>query len=280
MTGRAEAGSLNLMAYCSQFLRCRVIAQPLLRLQLLLLLLQLVLLLLPPSCALREVTCPTPRSVAHADIQVKSYSVKSRERYVCHSGFKRKAGTSSLTECILDQSSNIAHWREPNLKCIRDPSLVQPSSTMSTKEFLTSSEKGFTVEPEASTSLKSDTTVATETVVVSTSNSFSSTTHTASSALAGTILKPVSEEISSEPPSATVIMTTRNWSFTVLAQTTAQTVEQSSPSTHGIIPALVIVYAAYRLCNRRRNPIEENPVGMERIPMARRADNREEDVDS
>ncbi|XP_007503934.1 interleukin-15 receptor subunit alpha isoform X1 [Monodelphis domestica] len=295
MTRRAEAGSLNLMAYCSQFLRCWVISLPLLRLQLLLLLLPPLLLLLSPSGALREVTCPTPRSVEHADIQVKSYNVNSRERYVCHSGFKRKAGTSSLTECILEQNSNIAHWTEPNLKCIRDPSLVHqkpPSSTMSTKELLTSSEKGFTVEPEASTSPKSDTTVTTETVMVSTSIFFSSTTYTASPALAGTILKPVSKEISSEPPSATVI-TTRNWSFTVLAQTTAQTMEQSSPSTHGIITVAhysvmacvigVILFlsgAAYCFYRRRRNPIEENPVEMERIPMSGGADNREEGVDS
>ncbi|XP_007503935.1 interleukin-15 receptor subunit alpha isoform X2 [Monodelphis domestica] len=244
MTRRAEAGSLNLMAYCSQFLRCWVISLPLLRLQLLLLLLPPLLLLLSPSGALREVTCPTPRSVEHADIQVKSYNVNSRERYVCHSGFKRKAGTSSLTECILEQNSNIAHWTEPNLKCIRDPSLVHqkpPSSTMSTKELLTSSEKGFTVEPEASTSPKSDTTVTTETVMVSTSIFFSSTTYTASPALA----------VAHYSVMACVI---------------------------GVI--LFLSGAAYCFYRRRRNPIEENPVEMERIPMSGGADNREEGVDS
>ncbi|XP_072510337.1 interleukin-15 receptor subunit alpha isoform X2 [Notamacropus eugenii] len=161
------------MANCSQFLRCRVIALPLQWLQLLLLLL---LLHLPP-CVLREVTCPTPRSVEHANIQVKSHSVKSRERYVCNSGFKRQAGTSNLIRCVLDQNLNTAHWTETNLKCIRDPALVHQKP----KEPLTPDGKGFTIEPEAS---KSDTTVATKTVMVSTSVSLSSSTHTASPALA------------------------------------------------------------------------------------------------
>ncbi|XP_036616815.1 interleukin-15 receptor subunit alpha [Trichosurus vulpecula] len=272
------------MANCSQFLRCRVIALPLKLTQLLLLLLQL------PPCVLREVTCPTPRSVEHADIQVKSHSVKSRERYVCNSGFKRQAGTSNLIQCMLDQNSNTARWTETNLKCIRDPALVHQKPT---NELLTPDGKGFTVEPEAS---KSDTTVATETVMVSTSISLSSSIHTAPPALAGTVSKPVSKEISSEPPSATVIITTRNWSFTILAQTTTQTVEQSSPSTHGIITAAqrgaivsasvvvsisilgVILIYIYHI--RRRNPIPEHSVEMEEMPMRGETDNKEEGVES
>ncbi|CAO2595073.1 Interleukin-15 receptor subunit alpha, partial [Lemmus lemmus] len=63
-------------------------------------------------------TCPTPISVEHADIRVKNYSVNSRERYVCNSGFKRKAGTSTLTECVINKNTNTAHWTTPNLKCI------------------------------------------------------------------------------------------------------------------------------------------------------------------
>ncbi|XP_034499484.1 interleukin-15 receptor subunit alpha isoform X5 [Ailuropoda melanoleuca] len=114
------------------------------------------------------ITCPPPKSVEHADIRVKSYKVSSRERYTCNSGFKRKAGTSSLTECVLNETTNIAHWTIPNLKCIRDPSLthLRPSST--------EVPAGVTPEPE-STSLsgkepaftsKSDTTVATKPAVV------------------------------------------------------------------------------------------------------------------
>ncbi|XP_045867722.1 interleukin-15 receptor subunit alpha isoform X3 [Meles meles] len=76
----------------------------------------LLLLLLQPATP--GVTCPPPMSVEHADIRVKNYSLKSRERYTCNSGFKRKAGTSSLTECVFNETMNIAHWTVPNLKCI------------------------------------------------------------------------------------------------------------------------------------------------------------------
>uniref|UniRef100_A0A8C9AU06 Interleukin-15 receptor subunit alpha n=1 Tax=Phocoena sinus TaxID=42100 RepID=A0A8C9AU06_PHOSS len=76
----------------------------------------LLLLLGPPATP--GITCPTPTSVKHADIWVKSYKLNSRERYVCNSGFKRKAGTSSLTECVFNKTVNIAHWTTPNLKCI------------------------------------------------------------------------------------------------------------------------------------------------------------------
>nr|XP_058913485.1 interleukin-15 receptor subunit alpha isoform X2 [Kogia breviceps] len=77
------------------------------------------------------ITCPAPTSVKHADIRVKSYNLNSRERYVCNSGFKRKAGTSSLTECVFNKTLNLAHWTTPNLKCIRDASLThqRPPST-------------------------------------------------------------------------------------------------------------------------------------------------------
>ncbi|XP_017727947.1 PREDICTED: interleukin-15 receptor subunit alpha isoform X4 [Rhinopithecus bieti] len=85
----------------------------------------LLLLLRPP--ATRGITCPPPVSVEHADIRVKSYSLYSRERYICNSGFKRKAGTSSLTECVLNKATNIAHWTTPSLKCIK-PTASSPSS--------------------------------------------------------------------------------------------------------------------------------------------------------
>uniref|UniRef100_A0ABK0LQ40 Interleukin 15 receptor subunit alpha n=1 Tax=Rattus norvegicus TaxID=10116 RepID=A0ABK0LQ40_RAT len=121
------------------------------------------------SPARTGITCPTPISIEHADIRVKNYSVNSRERYVCNSGFKRKAGTSTLTECVINKNTNVAHWTTPNLKCIRDPSLahyspvptvVTPKVT-SQPESLSPPEK----EPEA-LSPKSDTTVATETAIV------------------------------------------------------------------------------------------------------------------
>ncbi|XP_043335802.1 interleukin-15 receptor subunit alpha isoform X1 [Cervus canadensis] len=123
----------------------------------------LLLLLLLGSPATPGITCPTPTSVEHADIRVKNYSINSRERYVCNSGFKRKAGTSSLTQCVFNETAKVAHWTTPNLKCIRDPSLShqRPPST--------AAPTGLTPEPESPTpsgkepdlTSKSDTKVAT-----------------------------------------------------------------------------------------------------------------------
>ncbi|KAM9091344.1 interleukin-15 receptor subunit alpha isoform 1-T1 [Megaptera novaeangliae] len=121
----------------------------------------LLLLLGPPATT--GITCPAPTSVKHADIRVKSYNLNSRERYVCNSGFKRKAGTSSLTECVFNKTVNIAHWTTPNLKCIRDPSLTHQTPPS------TAAPTGVTPEPdspnpsgkEPAFTSKSDTTVAT-----------------------------------------------------------------------------------------------------------------------
>uniref|UniRef100_A0A8C4MKV9 Interleukin-15 receptor subunit alpha n=1 Tax=Equus asinus asinus TaxID=83772 RepID=A0A8C4MKV9_EQUAS len=86
------------------------------------------------------ITCPTPTSVEHADIRVKSYNLSSKERYICNSGFKRKAGTSSLTECVLNKTTNLAHWTTPNLKCI---SVHQYSSRVVTGEYFSLSWQGL-----------------------------------------------------------------------------------------------------------------------------------------
>ncbi|XP_023086331.1 interleukin-15 receptor subunit alpha isoform X5 [Piliocolobus tephrosceles] len=98
-----------------------------------------------PVAGITGITCPPPVSVEHADIRVKSYSLYSRERYICNSGFKRKAGTSSLTECVLNKATNIAHWTTPSLKCIRDPLLARqrpaPPFTVTTA--------GVTPQPES-----------------------------------------------------------------------------------------------------------------------------------
>lgn len=63
-------------------------------------------------------TCSTPTSIEHANIRVKSYNENSRERYVCNSGFKRKAGTSSLTRCLRNEDTNVTEWTIPSLKCV------------------------------------------------------------------------------------------------------------------------------------------------------------------
>uniref|UniRef100_A0A2K6GZK7 Interleukin-15 receptor subunit alpha n=1 Tax=Propithecus coquereli TaxID=379532 RepID=A0A2K6GZK7_PROCO len=125
------------------------------------------LLVIPLPSPLAGITCPTPTSVEHADIRVKSYSVNSRERYVCNSGFKRKAGTSSLTECVLNKTTNTAHWTTPNLECIRDPSLTHQRPV----PFSTATPARVAPQPESpspsgkASSPRSDTTVATETAI-------------------------------------------------------------------------------------------------------------------
>ncbi|XP_060515353.1 interleukin-15 receptor subunit alpha isoform X3 [Panthera onca] len=95
------------------------------------LLLLLLLLLRPPATP--GVTCPPPTSVEHADIRVKSYKLNSTERYTCNTGFKRKAGTSTLTECVLNKTTNTAHWTIPNLKCIKPAFTSKSDSTVATK---------------------------------------------------------------------------------------------------------------------------------------------------
>ncbi|XP_042846900.1 interleukin-15 receptor subunit alpha isoform X5 [Panthera tigris] len=79
------------------------------------------------------VTCPPPTSVEYADIRVKSYKLNSTERYTCNTGFKRKAGTSTLTECVLNKTTNTAHWTIPNLKCIKPAFTSKSDSTVATK---------------------------------------------------------------------------------------------------------------------------------------------------
>uniref|UniRef100_A0A2K6P315 Interleukin-15 receptor subunit alpha n=1 Tax=Rhinopithecus roxellana TaxID=61622 RepID=A0A2K6P315_RHIRO len=160
----------------------------------------------------RGITCPPPVSVEHADIRVKSYSLYSRERYICNSGFKRKAGTSSLTECVLNKATNIAHWTTPSLKCIRDPLLARqrpaPPFTVTTAgvtpqpESLSSSGK----EPTAS-SPSSNTTAATTAAIVPSSRLVPST-----SPSTGTT--EIGSHESSHGPSQT---TAKTWELTASA---------------------------------------------------------------
>ncbi|XP_006497422.1 interleukin-15 receptor subunit alpha isoform X2 [Mus musculus] len=97
-------------------------------------LLLLLLLLLLPLRVTPGTTCPPPVSIEHADIRVKNYSVNSRERYVCNSGFKRKAGTSTLIECVINKNTNVAHWTTPSLKCIKPEAFSPKSDTAMTTE--------------------------------------------------------------------------------------------------------------------------------------------------
>lgn len=54
-------------------------------------------------------------------------------RYQCEAGYKRKAGTSNLIVCKVDEGGGTAHWTKPEVECIRDPSLPPPPATFTTK---------------------------------------------------------------------------------------------------------------------------------------------------
>uniref|UniRef100_A0A8P0SQD5 Interleukin-15 receptor subunit alpha n=1 Tax=Canis lupus familiaris TaxID=9615 RepID=A0A8P0SQD5_CANLF len=244
----------------------------------------LLLLLLPPlRPATPGITCPPPTSVKHADIQVKSYSVSSKERYTCNSGFKRKAGTSSLTECVLNKTTNTAHWTIPSLKCIRDPSLthLRPSSS--------DVPAGVTPEPE-STSLsgkeptftsKSDTKVATKPTIV-----------------------PGSRPMPSKPPATgTTGLISNEPSSQAPSQTTAKALEhtpsasQETPGTYSYnsgavtaaiftpVTVLCVVCVVFLLvCYQKMRQTSQTPQvemeSMEEVPMTRGANGKEDTAEN
>ncbi|XP_064277712.1 interleukin-15 receptor subunit alpha [Passer domesticus] len=67
--------------------------------------------------------CSRPKAVANAHIDAGNRTeLNSRLRYACNPGYKRKAGTSSLIQCILWNGSE-PRWTHPTLQCIRDPAV-------------------------------------------------------------------------------------------------------------------------------------------------------------
>ncbi|XP_042800716.1 interleukin-15 receptor subunit alpha isoform X3 [Panthera leo] len=257
------------------------------------------------------VTCPPPTSVEHAGIRVKSYKLNSTERYTCNTGFKRKAGTSTLTECVLNKTTNTAHWTIPNLKCITSSeaslhpqahkchvvmlSLGDPSLTH-LKPSSTEMPAGVTPEPE-STSLsgkepaftsKSDSTVATKAAT-----------------------EPGSRLIPSKPPAAGTTGVINNEPSRAPAQTTAKALEHTpsasqetpagkeSPSPRGtysyssgtvtaaiVMPVtvlcvvcvgLLVCYKRSRQTSQIRTVAMEN---MEEIPMTGGTNGRDEDAEN
>nr|KAF6431387.1 interleukin 15 receptor subunit alpha [Rousettus aegyptiacus] len=116
----------------------------------------LLLLLRPPATS--GTTCSTPTSIEHANIRVKSYNENSRERYVCNSGFKRKAGTSSLTKCLRNEDTNVTEWTIPSLKCVRDRSLTpqRPPSTVAPARVTPEPDSPSPSGPEPAATSKSD----------------------------------------------------------------------------------------------------------------------------
>ncbi|XP_042846899.1 interleukin-15 receptor subunit alpha isoform X4 [Panthera tigris] len=248
------------------------------------------------------VTCPPPTSVEYADIRVKSYKLNSTERYTCNTGFKRKAGTSTLTECVLNKTTNTAHWTIPNLKCITSSeaslhpqahkchvvmlSLGDPSLTH-LKPSSTEMPAGVTPEPE-STSLsgkepaftsKSDSTVATKAAT-----------------------EPGSRLIPSKPPAAGTTGVINNEPSRAPAQTTAKALEhtpsasQETPGTYSyssgtvtaaiVMPVtvlcvvcvgLLVCYKRSRQTSQIRTVAMEN---MEEIPMTGGTNGRDEDAEN
>ncbi|XP_010191409.1 PREDICTED: interleukin-15 receptor subunit alpha, partial [Mesitornis unicolor] len=68
--------------------------------------------------------CSRPKDVANAHIDVGNNTLlNARLRYTCNPGYKRKAGTSSLIQCILRDGSTKPNWTDTTLQCIRDPAL-------------------------------------------------------------------------------------------------------------------------------------------------------------
>uniref|UniRef100_A0A8C5TRY6 Sushi domain-containing protein n=1 Tax=Malurus cyaneus samueli TaxID=2593467 RepID=A0A8C5TRY6_9PASS len=70
-----------------------------------------------------KIRAPNPCAVANARIDAagNGAELNSRLRYSCNPGYKRKAGTSSLIQCILWNGSE-PRWTDPTLQCIRKTS--------------------------------------------------------------------------------------------------------------------------------------------------------------
>ncbi|XP_036999446.2 interleukin-15 receptor subunit alpha isoform X3 [Artibeus jamaicensis] len=239
-------------------------------------LLLLLLLLRPPATL--GATCSTPISVEHANIQVKSYNENSRERYICNFGFKRKAGTSSLTKCLRNEDTNITQWTIPSLKCIRDPSLTRPRPPS------TVAPAGVTPEPD------------------SPSPSGKEPAFTTMATKPGTT--PGSRLMTPKPPSAETTEITGNEPSQDQSQTTAKALEhtlsasEEKPGAYAYsstavtvavsIPVLVIcgvcvAFLLVRHCKKSRQNSWTPSVQMENMedtPMTGGTDGREEDAEN
>ncbi|XP_059260966.1 interleukin-15 receptor subunit alpha isoform X2 [Mustela nigripes] len=208
----------------------------------------LLLLLLQPATP--GVTCPPPKSVEHADIRVRSYSPKSRERYTCNSGFKRKAGTSSLTECVLNETTNIAHWTIPNLKCIK------PAFTS-----------------------KSDTTVATKSTMVPGSRL------TPSKPPAAGTTGPISQEPSQAPPQTTAKALEHTPSASPETPGTYSYHSEAMTAVMGsVLPVVCVVLVGILVWYRKSRHTAQTPgvemESMEEMPMNRGTSGRAEDAEN
>ncbi|CAK6432852.1 unnamed protein product [Pipistrellus nathusii] len=237
----------------------------------------LLLLLRPPRTP--GTTCATPTSIEHANIKVKSYNENSRERYICNSGFKRKAGTSSLTKCLHNEDTNITQWTIPSLKCIRDPSLTRqrPSSTVAPARVTPEAESPSPSGKEPAFMSKPDTIVATKPAVV-----------------------PGSRLMPSKPPAGTMGVV-RNEPSQAPPPTTAKALEHTpstslekpgAHSSNSTVAAVATLSSVTVLCGalllvcycKRSRQTSQTPrdqmENMEDIPMAGGTNGQEEDTES
>ncbi|XP_051007385.1 interleukin-15 receptor subunit alpha isoform X2 [Acomys russatus] len=210
----------------------------------------LLLLLLLPLRVTPGTTCPTPVAVEHADIRVKNYNLNSRERYVCNAGFKRKAGTSTLTECVMNRNTNVAHWTTPNLKCIQ-PEALPP---------------------------KSDTTVATDTALVPGSRLLPAQPTSAGTTGTGS-------HGSSRAPSLPTTMTLEPTASTSLGITgmspySSKTTKVAISTSVLLVGAgVVVVFLAWYIRSRQTSqPRGAEVETMEAVPMTMRTSSNEEDM--
>nr|XP_025038986.1 interleukin-15 receptor subunit alpha [Pelodiscus sinensis] len=82
------------------------------------------------SSAAQPERCSIPEEVNNAEIKVNNNNLLNATlRYRCKDGYKRKAGTSSLILCQKDSITNMLHWTQPNIICIRDPALPPLTSS-------------------------------------------------------------------------------------------------------------------------------------------------------
>ncbi|EDL08029.1 interleukin-15 receptor subunit alpha isoform 1 precursor [Mus musculus] len=243
-------------------------------------LLLLLLLLLLPLRVTPGTTCPPPVSIEHADIRVKNYSVNSRERYVCNSGFKRKAGTSTLIECVINKNTNVAHWTTPSLKCIRDPSLAHysPVPTVVTPKVTSQPESPSpsAKEPEAF-SPKSDTAMTTETAIMPGSRLTPSQTTSAGTTGTGS-------HKSSRAPSLAATMTLEPTASTSLRITeisphsSKMTKVAISTSVLLVGAGVVMAFLAWYIKSRQPSqPCRVEVETMETVPMTVRASSKEDE---
>ncbi|XP_071590371.1 interleukin-15 receptor subunit alpha isoform X4 [Heliangelus exortis] len=83
-----------------------------------------------PRAAADTAGCSHPKEVPNAHIQVgNTTQLNTLLRYTCNPGYKRKAGTSNLIQCVLPQGSTQPAWTPPMLQCIRDPSFPPQNPT-------------------------------------------------------------------------------------------------------------------------------------------------------